>query len=478
MVRILLLSLFIFLQISLFSQQNSTLFFMPNTPQANFVNPAVTNKCKLIIGLPILSSVHFNYGNSGFSPNQVLKKQSDGSYIFDGNSVMNKLGNVNFVESEFHTNLAYVGFWHNSTFFTFSINEKADLFLTYPGDLFALVWNGNTQFEGKTANLGKSTVALNYRREFAIGIARQTESDIWWGIRGKLLFGKLNTSFPKSKIDLYTDPITHDLTFNADWQMNTSFPISVANTANNTVESVRFNGNANDILFNRKNIGFATDLGFIKEIDDKVTVSGSVLDLGFISWKDNGYAFRQSGNYTYNGPLGDTIDDENFKDDLIRVIQEEFGISATPRSYIEMLNPRIYLGATYKLNDGLNAGVVATSKITRFRTTAGITLSLNKEFNNWFTGSVSYSYLNRSLKNVGLGFKVGQSPVQFYMVTDNVIGFISPMNSRNANLRFGLQLNFGCNKSSKSKNSGGSGCAAMDKSAYHQEVIRKLAKKK
>lgn len=451
---------------------------MQNTPQANFVNPAVTNECNLLLGLPVISSVHLNLGHSGFSFNQVLKKQGDGTYLFDGNSVMSKLGNRNYFDTEIHTNLLFVGFWIKENYITFTVNEKADLFITYPGDLFSVGWKGNTQFEGETAKFSGTAGLFNYRREYAVGIARKNESDVWLGARAKLLFGKLNTTFTKSKIDLYTDPTTFDLTFNSDWQMNTSMPITVNETDSGTVESVDFEGNAVDILLNRKNIGFATDLGFIKELNEDVTLSGSILDLGFISWRDNGYAFQQKGNYTYDGPLGDTIDDENYFDDLTRVVQEEFGITAQPKTYTQFLSPRIYFGGTYRLKDDLNAGLLLTSKITRFRITSGLTLSLNKAFTDWFSGSLSLSYMYRDIKNVGAGFKLGRKPLQFYMVTDNIIAAFSPYSVRNVNLRFGLQLNFGCDKNSGKGSSKGCGCAGMDDSSKHQERIKKLVRKK
>jgi hypothetical protein len=447
---------------SLFAQQNSTLFFMPGTPQANFVNPAVTNDCNLIIGLPVLSSVHINAGNSAFSYNQFSKK--------------NRIGNVSYFDSEFHTNLLFVGFWVKKNFLSFSVNEKADLFMTYPGDLFAILQKGNSQFEGETAKLGRSGAFLNYRREYAFGIARQAGSDLWWGARGKLLFGKLNTTMTKSKVDLFTDPVTFNLTFTSDWQFNSSLPIDVAKNPQGYVESVKYNGaSAGSILLNRQNMGFSTDLGFIKEVDELVTVSGSILDLGFISWKTNATAFIQDGTYTYKGPIGDSIDNENYVENLTRIIQEEFGITTSQKSYMQPLSPRIYLGATYKLRDDLTAGVLGTAKINRYKITKGLTLSLNKQFSEKFTGSVSYSYLYNDLRNLGLGVKIGKNPLQFYAVSDNVLGFFNLAATHTANLRFGLHLNFGCDRNT---GFGGCGCAAMQNSANHRQKMNKLLKKK
>lgn len=447
---------------NLFSQQNSTLFFMPGTPQTNFVNPAVTNDCKLIIGLPVLSSVHVNAGNSAFSYNQLSTKE--------------RIGNVSYFDSEFHTNLLFAGFWVKKNFLTFSVNEKADLFMTYPGDLFAIIQKGNSQFEGETAQLGRSGAFLNYRREYAIGIARQTKSKLWWGARGKLVFGKLNTTMTKSKVDLFTDPVTFDLTFTSDWQLNSSLPMNVTKNAQGYVESVEYDdASVGSILMNRQNIGFSTDLGFIKKVEDLITVSGSILDLGIISWKTNGTSFVQNGTYTYKGPIGDSIDSENYMENLTRIIQEEFGITATQKSYIQPLSPRIYLGATYKLRDDLTAGILGTAKINKYKITKGLTLSLNKQFSEKFTGSVSYSYLYRDLRNLGLGVKIGKNPLQFYAVSDNVLGFFNLAATHTANLRFGLHLNFGCDRDT---GFGGCGCAGMQNSSNHRQKMNKLLKKK
>lgn len=456
-----------------YGQQNSTLFFMHSTPQANFVNPAVRNECNWIIGLPVISSLHFNYGNSAFSINQVLSKQQGNRYVFNGDAVLKKLGNINFLSTELHTNLFYLGFWIKENFITFSINEKADLFLTYPRDLFALGWQGNTQFEGKTAKLSHTGAFLNYRREFAIGLARQTSNDLAWGIRAKLLFGKLNTSMSKSNIDLYTEPLTYNLDFTSNWQLNTSLPLTVNKNANNNFDSFTSTGTLGNILFNRKNIGLAFDLGFIKYRDDKVTVSGSILDLGLIYWTSNGNSFSQTGNYSYKGPLIDTINVGNYFDDLFNGVKNQFGIKVDNKSYVTLLSPMVYLGATYNIKEDLNVGFLLSSKINRYRITAGATLSLNKTFNKKASVSLSYSYIYRDFKNIGAGVKLGKKPVQFYAVSDNILGFIKPLDTRNLNLRFGLQINFGCNRKELAK---GCGCYWINQAQQSRTRINKLLK--
>lgn len=472
--------LYLFLFFSLtpsFGQQNSTLFFMHSTPQANFVNPAVQNDCNWILGLPVLSSIHFNYGNSAFSVNQLFQKQSGNTYTFNGNELIPKLGKVNFLTTEFHTNLFYLGFWVKKSFLTISINEKVDLFATYPHDLFAIGWQGNTQFEGQNANLGKTGIFLNYRREYAFGMARKLNSKVTWGVRGKLLFGKLNTSTSKSSINLYTEPLTYNLDFTNQWQLNTSLPLQITKNVNGNFDSATATGSATDLLLNRKNIGLAFDLGFIKIQDEKVTISGSILDLGAIYWNSNLNTFHQEGNYSYRGPLADTINVGNYFSDLIDGIKNQFGIKVDQKSYIALLSPMVYLGATYTIKKDLNAGFLLSSRINRYRITSGATLSLNKTFSGKSSVSISYSYIYHDFKNLGAGIKLGKSPVQFYAVSDNILGFIKPLDTRNLNLRFGLQINFGCNRKELST---GCGCSwlnrADEKNAHTNKLLHRRSK--
>ncbi|MDP4207333.1 MAG: DUF5723 family protein [Bacteroidota bacterium] len=456
------------------AQQNSTLFFMQSTPQANFVNPAIRNDCRWLIGLPVLSSVHVNYGNSVFTFHDALKLNNNNYYNFDGDALSSKLGKTNFITSELHLNLFFLGFWIKKNYITFSINEKADLFATYSRDLFNLAWKGNSQFEGQTAELGKTGVFLNYRREYAVGISRKPNPDFTWGIRGKLLFGKLNTTMTGGKANLYTNPQTFALSGYADWGMKTSLPIQVYQNSDSSVNSVSYNGNTKNIIMNRSNLGLAVDLGFIQNLDENITLSGSILDLGFIRWTSTPNTFYQSGNYTYNGIVSDTVNQKNYINDLIQSVQNEFTVNTKSSSYISPLSPMIYFGATYKLKDDLNAGLLLSGKINRYRITSGMTLSLNKAFSPGLSGSLSYSYIYRDFKNIGLGIKAGKSPVQFYAVTDNVLGLIKPLDTKNINLRFGLQFNFGCTSKENTK---GCGCGWMREAAQKEARYKKLLKK-
>ena len=65
-------------------------------------------------------------------------------------------------------------------------------------------------------------------------------------------------------------------------------------------------------------------------------------------------------------------------------------------------------------------------------------------------GTISYTVENNSFKQVGAGVLFKIPWVQFYVVTDNVCGFIWPQATRNINFRLGINLLFGCDKKQSS----------------------------
>jgi hypothetical protein len=251
----------------------------------------------------------------------------------------------------------------------------------------------------------------------------------------------MNSSFPKSSLSVFTDPVNFDLTFHSNWKINTLLPITVSDSAGK-INSARYNGNAAKMLLNFRNVGLAFDFGFVNYRDEDVTISGSILDLGFIRWTGTTTSFSQKGNYTYTGALGDSISENNFAGHFLNILKSEFGITASHHSYISFLNPTYYFGATYRLRENLNAGALLSGKINRFRLTSGFTLSLNKAFQNKAAISLSWSYLYRSINNIGFGVRIGASPLQIYAVSDNVFGLIKPLDSKNINidLEFSLHL--------------------------------------
>ena len=271
---------------------------MHSIPQANFLNPAVQQDCRLFIGLPVISSVHVNTANSGFTLNQLLEKQPDSSYSINADYVARKLAPRNFLSNEVHTTLLAIGLRHNAYYFTFSINEKDNALILYQRDLALLALEGNTQFEGENVSLQSTGVFFNHYREYALGISKQIDDVKTFGVKAKLLFGKLNAESRKMNVSLFTEENTFNLFFDADSRINASMPYSLeADSSGNYGIILQYDAPLKEYIFTRSNPGFALDFGFIYRYSDDLTLSGSILDVGFVRYASNLSNYSLTGKY-------------------------------------------------------------------------------------------------------------------------------------------------------------------------------------
>ena len=458
-------------------QQDQQLYLMHYLGESNFLNPAVQSECKWFVGMPILSSVHINIANSAFSYKQLIKSSGNGTYYADIDGVVNNLGRRSIIDAETHTTILALGYKRKQYYFAFSIIDKLNLPFTFPKDAAALAWKGNSQFEGAEAGLKGTGSYFTYYREFALGISKKDEDGNFKGIKGKLLYGKLNLSMPNTNASIYTDPNTFDLMFDGQVNINMSAPV-IINQSNGRINSISYDDRASisQLLLNRKNWGFAFDLGFIHRYNEKIVISGSVLDLGFIRWRSNLNNIKAGGHFLYKGPLGDTATTVSYFDDFINSFQDSMQVEVTNKSYTTFLPTKLYLGATYALSGRINAGALISSVIYGTKLVTAATISGDYNAFRRFHILASYSLMYRSYNNFGLGFSLGRGPLQFYAISDNFTGFIWPLSARDINLRFGLNINLGCKVKSNQRSALGSSDLGGTCPCYKQDEIRRQRK--
>jgi hypothetical protein len=426
------------------AQQSNTLFFMHFLPESNFINPAVQNGCKLFIGVPVLSSIHMHASNSGFTANQLLNKVP-GGYTLDAEGMLTRLAAKNIATSEVYTTILALGLQKDDYYYTFTIQEKDNMASLYSRDLAAFALKGNTQFEGKWIDLKGTGLFYNHVREFAVGVSKVKNNALTAGIKAKLLFGKLNATTGASDIRMYTQENTFDLMFETDAGFNSSLPYSMEVDDNGIYRfNHRYDNSVAHFAFNRKNPGIAFDLGFIYQYSNKLTFSGSLLDLGLVWYRSNLTNYSIKGDYLYQGPGADSMISDRFLWDVFDGLNANVDVNLSYHPYVYFLDPRLYLGATYRVNDKLDANLLLYNRFFPVKIQTSVTASIIGRPLKNMEASLSWSYMNRSISNLGIGIGIGRSPMQFYFVSDNILGFFWPMSAKNVNVRFGLNLNIGC----------------------------------
>jgi hypothetical protein len=427
------------------AQQNNTLFFMHSLPEANFVNPAVQIDCGLFIGLPVFSSLHGNYSNSGFTPGDVVTLYTDGT--MDRNLDFNtaSIRGLNFILTEFHVNLLAIGLRRNDYYFSFTATEKDQSLSLYTGDLVTFILRGDPEFEGTSVKMKGTRVSFNHYREYAFGISKIFTDRLTLGVKAKLLFGKYNFTTGNSSFGMFIEPNTGNIVFDIDGGFNSSMPYSMQNNNPGTYRFYR-SGDASTTqqLLNRQNPGVALDFGIIYKYSNRLTFSGSLLDVGMIRYRSNVTNYSLQGSHTYNGPFGASMVTGEYLWDVFDELNLNMTDAVTTNAYTYYLDPKLYLGAAYQMNKYFDLNMLVYNRFLPHRVQTGTTVSLLSRPSETLAASISWSYMNKSFNNLGIGFGFGKNPLQAYLVSDNILGFVAPMSTRNVNLRVGINLILDC----------------------------------
>lgn len=459
MKKIILLFIFSFISCFTYSQKlNNTLYHMRDLPQVNIVNPAFQHKAKLYIGIPVLNSIYANYSNSSFTYSDLIKQGTGlraDSLVYNVDGFMKAIKTVNLLTSQVEVNLLSVAYRYKNYSFSLGITEKSDARIAFGDKLIDYMYNGNFSSRGEDITLGPINIDATYYRELALGVSKIIDSKLSLGFKFKILAGMGNIYTKSSKLSAYTAQNGSEIKFSSKQVIYSSVPISsIGFNDKGGVDNIKFSSDdfGPEFFLNTKNLGFAVDLGLIYKADEKTTLSASIIDLGFISWKSDVMRFSQDTVFIYKGadwsqsinskapnykPMGDLMNG------VLDSLTTGFTVNAAEGSYTKALSAKIYLAAKYDISKKINLGVLSRTEISRGKLYPSLSFSANSSLGKHLSSSVSYTIVNNNFVNLGLGIAAKLGSVQLYAVSDNLIAAFKPNDTRTANIRLGVNLLFG-----------------------------------
>ena len=458
------------------AQQSNTFYFMHSVPQTSDMNPAFSVPCNYI-GLPVISSFHLDVGNTGFSYNQIFPVSGDGRMI-DFNYLEKGLHNLDLLNARLQFDLFSLGMWYDDYFLTFSITEKADLFTSYPKNLFLVPWEGNTAYVGETAKIRRFGGDFSHYREYSLSASTWLNSDLRLGVRAGLLFGRTNLSTRGEILDIYTRQDSHHLDISGSYTVNSTIPLQLTKDAGGNITDVQLKEDipVRKMLLNGRNPGLNFDLGGIYTGLEDLILYGGLNDIGVIYWTSELNNLEAEQQFRFNGFTREDLRNEDYAELMLDSLENSYDTTITHEPYLTLLSMESYIGATYQINDRFRARLLQRNLFYKWRIYPSLTLSLNTELGDFLSVSASYSYNRYSFSNFGAGFSIQNNNVQFYMVTDNLRA-INPLAVRNVNLRFGFNVFFGCGGQAGRAPAGtgisGAGCYWIRKQQENEKILPK-----
>lgn len=434
--------------------QPNTLYFMDRLQKSDYLNPAQQSYCGGYLVFPPFLGLDFSMSNTGFDYDDLIRPGTgiySDSLVIDIDHVKTKLGDHNYVISDLHLPMFGFGFWSGNSWFSFEISNKTKLNVAYPKSLVALT-GGNSEYIGinNPAVIDKfGPNVLNYT-EFALGWSRQMTYRLTIGARLKFISGIASIQKRNSNLKLTTTDTTYAMSLQTDLDYHISAPLEFIYDENGLISDFNYDETkiASD-LSPGKNPGLGIDLGAIYKINDRLKIYASITDLGFIRWNKNATRIYQKGVFEFSGLRLDSIwseSDYNEIEALGDSLKEFFRFEHHDTKFSTSLNTNLYLGANYEIAPFLNFGFISKTYLFDKKIHQAFSLSANFKPLKSFSASLSYSYMNRDFKNIGVGMAYRLGIFQFYAVTDNIYAAFMPKNSKTAAFMAGINMSFGCNR--------------------------------
>ncbi|MCM1401243.1 MAG: DUF5723 family protein [Bacteroides sp.] len=446
-------------------------YFMDGYSFRHELNPAFSNDHNFI-SIPALGNLNVGL-SSNVGVNTFLYKLPDGrlttfmSPTVGNDEFLSKLSDNNKINTNLNLTLLSAGFKAFGGFNTITISARNQNGINLPRGLFEFMKLGQ-QGESSSYSFKDLRIKATAFAQVALGHSHAINEHIEVGAKVKVLVGA-------GSVDAKIDQM--DLTLSdTRWQVNAKGSVNAAAgtglkvpTKGELGKDIDRPEQANQIewgdidydKFSTTGFGLGFDLGAVyKNVIPGLTVSASVLDLGFISWNHNVKGETPQTQWSFDGfnnialdssqpgyeenKLGQQFDNmwDDFKDCM------NFDRKEVDGSRSQALAATIHLGAEYEMPfyQKLTAGFLYTQHINGPFSWAEGRLSANVKPVKWFdctlnVGQSTYGTAMGWMLNFhprGFNFFIG-SDHQFFKITPQVL----PVGNANMNVNIGFNVTFG-----------------------------------
>jgi len=435
--------------------QPNTLYFMKGIAQTKDLNPARAGiERGFYISLPVFSKVDFSANTNNWSYNDLIHPGSgtqDTMLVWDFNKFLSSIDEHNFLMESASLTLVDIGWKRGKVFYGFSWSEREYSEPFFNKDLVNMLYYGNWPSLGTTYHSGYFGVGGAHYREFAFTYAKEVSRKISVGITGKLLFGMAGIKTSGLNMVAGMPKSGDEIDLGASGQAFFSAPVEfrLVNEGGYKLYSKNY-FDRSTYFTNFGNPGLAVDLGITNKVSNEFEFSVSLVDLGFITWKQDVTVFTERGHFLYRGINLDepantpptTTDAGGLFLALRDSMRNAFLPMQTNSSFNTILPIKLYLAGEYEVSEDLTMGGLARVRMFNNMLHGSFTASVNAKISKALSLSGSYSILESTYDNIGVGAALRAGKVQFYAVTDNVISIFDPSSTRNTSLRFGINMIF------------------------------------
>ena len=444
------------------AQELNSAYFTNDYKFRHTMNPAYGNE-QNYVSIPALGNLNVRtMGNFGIEDvlyeNPVPGGKKTTTFMNPYISTSEALGNFNSGNNKLLGNIKLTilsaGFKAFGGYNTVELNSKTNFGVILPYELFAFAKNiGNNTYDIGDINVNAQSYA-----ELAFGHSRDINEKLRVGAKVKLLFGvaRADAKMENVKANLVGDEWEISGQAQADVMMKGFTYKSEqkeykANPGNyyNKIDDVDIDGAG------LGGFGLALDLGGIYKINDDITVSAAINDIGFISWsndmmaKSSGIPFKFDGFHDMavhsNDPQGnETFDDraDRYADQLADFANlEDHGDQGGRTTGI---GATINVGGEYTLPmyRQVSFGLLSSTRLNGSYSWTEARVSANYRPLKWIDGGINLG-VGSLATSFGWNLNIHPKGFNFFIGMDHLLGQTTkemiPLSS-NASISMGMNV--------------------------------------
>lgn len=355
--------------------------------------------------------------------------------------------------------LMAAGFRLFGGYFSLGLSLHSSATVSLPKGFFEFAKKGFQENSYSFSGLNVNT--MNYAAA-TVGYSHNLFQGFRFGVNAKYLVGIGHADLFVDKLNVEMNEQHWMIESHARMQAALFCETEVMVDENGVVNGADLALELDDLMNIRTSNGFAVDLGFVYDMDEFVpglTLSASVIDLGYINWKymmtgqstDAKVEFDGFGEVDYNDVENVvTAEMEQLIDDASKMVEFNYGGIKEMKT---ALNATMYLGAEYNMPfyRPLSVGVLYGQCFSPFDCSKWYEARgyVNLSPVKWFELSVNYGY---GTYGTTLGWVLNFHPagINLFVGSDYMITRVTPqyipIDNMNAHVTLGLNLALGKRK--------------------------------
>lgn len=407
-------------------------YFMEGTSARLQLNPGL-QPTKGYFNMPIIGSFNMSASSNVLGTSDIIDLMDSGSDLYSNDKLFDRLKADNRLNVNLNTDILSFGWYRGKGFWSVNVGLRADFGAALAKDMFSMMrtMNGfaleDVAGTNQSYSLSNQTLNMKAYAEVGLGYSRRITEKLTVGGRVKVLLGLARAEMNINQFDLSLDVPNPQYTNYADYESRGELSPSdwygkgySYAAEGNVITTLKGGGMTfdNDGMIDDFDLdagdlgiagsGFGIDLGASYKVWDNLTVSASILDLGFLKWKES-----ETTVATVSGGDEVTINSENYDryigGDFLSFERFDFeeGSPEKVKTKTRLYSTLLLAGEYGLLNNKLSVGAMYTARFAEPKTLNELTFLATFRPKNWLNAAISYSPIQASGKSIGLAVKLG-----------------------------------------------------------------------